>query len=154
MSSLHIRKGDTVLVIAGKDKGKKGKVMSCDPDNHKAKVDGINIATKHYKPKNREESGGIRKMVGNIDTSNLMVVCPACDKATRTGHKTLENGKKVRACKKCGASVEPQLKGKDKKKKSDKAVKEEKAEKVDKPAKETKAPAKKSAPKAKAESQE
>jgi len=137
MSSLHIKKGDTVLVIAGKDKGKKGKVMSCNPDAHKATVDGVNIVTKHSKPKNRETSGGIRKMAGNIDTSNLMVVCPACDKPSRLGHKTLDNGKKVRACKKCGASVEPQTKGKDKdkKKKTDKAVKEEVAVKEEKAAK-------------------
>jgi len=142
MSSLHIKKGDTVLVIAGKDKGKKGKVLSCDPNNHKAMVDGVHIVTKHSKPKNRETSGGIRKIAGNVDTSNLMVVCPACDKASRLGHKTLDNGKKVRACKKCGASVEPQVKGKDKKKKTDKAdkpvkeevaVKEETAVKSEKP---------------------
>ncbi|MCL2370412.1 MAG: 50S ribosomal protein L24 [Firmicutes bacterium] len=151
--SVHVKRGDTVLVIAGKDKGKKGKIMSCDPDGHKAKVDGINVVTKHSKPKNRETAGGIRKIVGNIDTSNLMVICPACDKATRLGHKELDNGKKVRACKKCGANVEPQIKGKDKdkdkKKKADKsaeveAVSEDKATKA-------KAPAKKSTAKAKTE---
>jgi len=138
MNSLHIKKGDTVLVIAGKDKGKKGKVMSCDPSSCKAMVDGINIVTKHSKPKNRETSGGIRKMVGNIDISNLMLVCPACDKPSRLGHKTLANGKKVRACKKCGAGVEPQIKGKDKKKKTDKPVKEESAVKSEKLVKEEK----------------
>ena len=133
---LHIKRGDTVLVIAGKDKGKTGKIISCDPDSHTAKVDGVHTVTKHSKPKNRETPGGIRKLAGNIDSSNLMVVCPACGKASRVGYKTLENGKKIRYCKKCAGSMEASVKDKkDKKKKAaDKAADKKAADKKAKPA--------------------
>ena len=130
---MHIKKGDTVLVIAGKDKGKTGKIISCDPTEHTAKVDGINVVTKHSKPRGRDVPGGIRKMAGNVDSSNLMVVCPVCGKASRVGHRKLDSGAKIRVCKKCDGSLET---GKDKKKKtgkkSDKASKADKAAKTDK----------------------
>jgi len=131
---MHIKKGDTVLVIAGKDKGKTGKIISCDPKNNTAKVDGVNVVTKHSKPRGRDDVGGIRKMAGNVDGSNLMVVCPACGKASRAAHRKLDSGAKVRVCKKCDQSLET---GKEKKKKAvkktDKApkakkTKEDKAE--------------------------
>ena len=131
--SMHVKRGDTVLVIAGKDKGKTGKIISCDPDNKCAKVDGVNVTTKHKKPRKAGDQGGLRKIAGNIDASNLMVVCPGCGKASRTGSSTTDAGKKIRVCVKCKASVEASVKAdkKDKKKKAEKAVKDDKKAKKD-----------------------
>ena len=92
---MHIRSKDTVVVITGKDKGKEGKV-----------VEGVAIATKHQKPRQQGVPGGIVKKEAAIDASNVMLVCPKCKKGVRVGYSVLENGTKVRVCKKCGASIE------------------------------------------------
>mgnify|MGYP000174594408 CR=1 FL=1 len=99
---MHIRSNDTVVVITGKDKGKEGKVLSADPKGGKVIVEGVNVATKHQKPKNQQDQGGIIKTETPIYACKVMVVCPKCGKATRVGH-TEKDGKKVRVCKKCGA---------------------------------------------------
>ena len=102
---MEIKKGDNVVVIAGKEKGKKGKVLETSPKSHKVVVEGVNVVSKHKKPRSAQDKGGIIKQTNPIDSSNVMVVCPACDKSTRVSHK-LVDGKKTRVCKKCGASLD------------------------------------------------
>ena len=103
---MHIRSNDTVMVITGKDKGTKGKVLSVSPKTGKVVVEGVAIATKHQKPRQQGMPGGIIKKEAAIDASNVMVVCPKCGAPSRVGHKILEDGSKVRTCKKCGAAIE------------------------------------------------
>ena len=101
---MKIRKDDMVVVIAGSDKGKQGKVLSVDPKANKVVVEGVQVASKHYKPRRQGEEGGIIKKETPVFASKVMLVCPKCGKATRVGHAVVE-GKKVRTCKKCGAEV-------------------------------------------------
>lgn len=123
---MNIKKGDSVLVISGKDKGKSGKVLETSPKNSKVLVDGINIVTKHKKPKSQQDKGGIIKKTAPIDMSNVQVICPVCGKATRVAHKIID-GKNVRICKKCGASLDKEFAKTVKKdtKKAEKSVKKE-----------------------------
>lgn len=102
---MNIKKGDTVAVIAGKDKSKVGKVVATFPKNEKVIVENVNIVSKHKKPRSAQDKGGIVKKSNPIDVSNVMIVCPVCGKLTRIAHKELE-GKKARVCKKCGASLD------------------------------------------------
>ena len=102
MAKMNIKSGDEVLVIAGKDKGKKGKVIEVLPAKGKAIVEGVAVATMHKKPRSQQQPGGIIKQEAAIDASNVMVVCSKCKKATRIGRKILEDGSSVRYCKKCG----------------------------------------------------
>lgn len=103
--ALNVKKGDTVLVIAGKDKGKTGKVLVAMPADNSVVVAGVNIIAKHKKPRSAQDKGGIIKKENKIDASNVQIVCPSCSKATRVAHKE-NNGKKERICKKCGASLD------------------------------------------------
>ena len=102
---MKVKKNDKVLVLAGKDKGKTGNVLSVSTADNKVVVAGINIVTKHKKPRSQEDKGGIVKMEAGIDASNVQVICPVCGKATRVAHAIVD-GKKVRTCKKCGASLD------------------------------------------------
>ncbi len=101
MAKMHIKSGDEVIVISGKDKGKQGKVLSVFPEKGKAIVEGVAVVTRHQKPRRAGETGGIIKQESAVDASNLMNVCPKCGKPARVGRKFLENGDKVRYCKKC-----------------------------------------------------
>ena len=101
---MNIRKDDTVIVLSGKDKGKKGKVLSVNPKDGKLVAEGINVASRHRKPRKQGEEGGILKIETPIYACKVQVVCPKCGKATRVAHK-IEGGKKVRVCKKCGAAL-------------------------------------------------
>ena len=103
--SLHIKKGDNVVVIAGKDKNKTGNVVSANPSDNTVVVSGVNMISKHQKPRKAGEKGGIMKREGKIDSSNVQILCPACGKATRVAHK-LDGDNKVRVCKKCGESLD------------------------------------------------
>jgi large subunit ribosomal protein L24 len=105
MLKMNIKKNDTVLVIAGKDKGKSGKVVSAMPKAGKVTVDGINIQKKHRKPRSANSVGGIIDQIGAVDVSNVMIICDKCNKATRIGHK-IDGDIKIRVCKKCGASLD------------------------------------------------
>ncbi len=105
MAKMNIKKGDKVLVITGKDTGKTAEVLSCFPEENKVTVKGLNIIVKHNKPKSAQDKGGIVKKEGKILASNVMVVCPSCDKATRVAHQ-VEEGKKSRVCKHCGANLD------------------------------------------------
>ena len=104
MSKLHVKKGDEVMIISGKDKGKKGKVLEISPSEGKVIVEGRNMVTKHVKPRRQGQLGGIVKAEGALYACKVMPVCPKCDKPTRVGHK-IDGDKKVRVCKKCGATL-------------------------------------------------
>jgi len=101
-NSLKIKKGDTAVMISGKEKGRKAKVSKVLPGDRKVVLEGVNMLTKHKKPKSQTKPGGIIKQEGPVDISNIMVVCPGCSKPARVGQK-IEDGKKLRVCKKCGA---------------------------------------------------
>ncbi len=105
MNSLNIRKGDTVLVLSGKDKGKRGRVMTTLPKEGKVLVEGVNIVTRHAKPRGQTDPGGIRKQEGPIYACKVMHVCPKCKKPTRSAHKIQGDGTKIRVCKKCGDEI-------------------------------------------------
>ena len=124
MTKSFVKKGDKVLVITGKDKGKTADVIEVSPKTNKVLVDGVNVVTKHQKPKSQQEKGGIVKKSAFIEASNVMVVCPECGKATRVKHSEV-NGKNVRACKKCGASLDKEF-AKEVKKENKKSKKENK----------------------------
>lgn len=102
---MNIRKDDTVIVLSGKDKGKKGKVLSVNPKDGKLVAEGINVASRHRKPRKQGEEGGILKIETPIYACKVQVVCPKCGKATRVAHK-IEGDKKVRVCKKCGKDID------------------------------------------------
>ncbi|NCE65872.1 50S ribosomal protein L24 [Pseudoflavonifractor sp. 524-17] len=104
MNKLSIKKDDLVVVLSGKDKGKQGKVLSVQPKDSKVIVEGVNIVTRHTKPRRQGEEGGILKKEAPIYACKVQRVCPKCSKPTRAAHK-VEGGKKVRVCKKCGAEI-------------------------------------------------
>ena len=104
MTKLNIKKGDKVVVITGKEKGKEGKVTAVFADKGQVLVEKVNMITKHVKPRGAQKPGGITKMEGPMNASNVMVICPKCGKATRVAHEIKEN-EKVRVCKKCGAEL-------------------------------------------------
>lgn len=103
--SLRIKKGDTVKVLAGSDKGESGKVLSVDVKNASVKVENVNMISRHRKARSAQEQSGIVKSEGNVDISNVMLICPSCGKATRIA--TIEvDGKSHRSCKKCGFDID------------------------------------------------
>ena len=104
MKKIHIKKGDTVYVNAGNDKGKTGKVLSVDPSKDRAIVEGINMVSKHTKPNAQNPQGGIIKQEAGIHVSNLQLIDPQSGKPTRTGHKVVD-GKKIRYAKKSGEEI-------------------------------------------------
>lgn len=104
MNNLHVRKDDTVIVLSGKDVGKTGKVLATEPKTGMVLVEGVNIVSKHQKPRRQGEQGGIIKREGYIYASKVMRVCPKCGKPTRLAHK-VDGDKKIRVCKKCGAEI-------------------------------------------------
>jgi len=99
--SLGIKKGDMVIVISGKDKEKKGRVLKVIPKDEMVIVEGVNIIKKHQKPTRKYPQGGIIEKEGYLHRAKIMLICPKCDKPTRVGAKILEDGRKVRVCKKC-----------------------------------------------------
>lgn len=141
MSKLNVKKGDTVLVIAGKDKDKRAKVLAVSPKTAKVVVEGVNIVSKCKKARTAQDKSQIVKIEAPIDASNVMVICPKCGKATRVAHAEVD-GKKARVCKKCGASLDKEFVKEVKKATKDKTPKPEPAVKVEK---ETKKPAAKKA---------
>ena len=102
---MKVKKNDTVLVLTGKDAGKTAKVLVALPKDNKIVVDGINVQKKHKKARSAQEVSSIVNQSGPIDASNVLVVCPACNKATRVAYR-IEGDKKVRVCKKCGAILD------------------------------------------------
>jgi len=109
---LHVRKGDNVKILTGKDKGKTGRITAVNPDTGRIVVDNANIIIKHNKAKSQQATSSILKMPGSIDSSNVQIVCPACSKATRVAKIAADaksKAKFVRACKKCNASLDVKL---------------------------------------------
>ncbi len=101
---MKIKKGDTVKVLTGKDRGKTGKVIKVYPKKGKVTVEGVNVYKKHTRPRRRGEKGEIVSVVRPMDASNVILVCPKCNKPTRSGCR-FEGNKKVRYCKKCNAEI-------------------------------------------------
>ncbi len=101
---MKIKKNDTVLIIAGKDRNRKGKVLEAFPIKARVLVEGINIRKKHVRPKKQGEKGQVIESPGPISVSDVKFICPKCNKATRIGYK-VENKKKTRICKKCQAEI-------------------------------------------------
>ena len=104
-NKVHVKTGDTVVILSGKDRGKQGKVMQVSPKEGKVIVEKINMVSKHMKPRRMGETGGIVKAEGAMYASKVQIVCPRCGKPTRVGHKILKDGTKERICKKCGESL-------------------------------------------------
>jgi large subunit ribosomal protein L24 len=98
---LRVRTGDEVVVVAGKDKDKTGKILRTFPSENKVIVEGRNITVKHKKARKAGDPGGRINQESPIDASNVMLLCPKCKKATRIGKRFLDDGSKVRVCKKC-----------------------------------------------------
>ena len=109
MSSLAtpIRKNDNVLIITGKDRGKRGRVLKVHPDKNRLVVEGVNLIKRHTKPNpSRNVKGGIVEREASVHASNVQLVCPECSAQTRVGHKILGDGRKVRICRKCQGVVD------------------------------------------------
>ena len=106
MSGLHVKKGDRVKVIAGKDKGKEGEIIRSLPKKNRVVVEKVNIVKKAQRPTQANPSGGIMSVEAPINVSNVMLVCPQCKAATRIAHRFDEGGKKHRVCKKCGKDID------------------------------------------------
>ena len=103
---LHVKKGDTVKVLSGKDKGKEGTIIQASPKTGKVVIENINKVKRHTKPSQANPQGGIIVKEAPMSSSKVMLVCPACKKATRIKKTELANGKFARACKKCGEVVD------------------------------------------------
>lgn len=121
--SMKVKKDDTVLVITGKDKGKKAKVLSTIPKTNRIVVEGVNMQKRHKKARSAQDIGGIIPQNGSINSSNVMVVCPKCEAAVRIGYKFDVDGNKYRYCRKCGAPFEKVKEVKEENKASKKATK-------------------------------
>ncbi len=105
IKKVHVKTGDTVVVLSGREKGKKGKVLAVSPKEGKVIVEKVNLVKKHVKPRRMGEQGGIVEAEGAMYASKVQIVCPRCGKATRIAHKILEDGTKDRICKKCGEAL-------------------------------------------------
>ena len=103
MAKLHVKTGDTVVMLSGKDKGQKGKVLEASPKEGKVIVEGRNLVTKHVKPRRQGQAGGIIKAESAVYACKVQAVCPKCQKPPRPAPK-IEGGKKVRVCQHCGAA--------------------------------------------------
>ncbi len=105
MSKIHVKTGDTVVIISGRDKGEKGKVIAVSPKEKKVIVEGRNMVSKHVKPKKAGQEGGIVQAESAIYACKVQPYCKNCKKPVRVGHNILANGKKERVCKKCGEAL-------------------------------------------------
>jgi len=105
MNTLHVKTGDTAVVLSGKEKGKRGKVLSVDLKKGMVVLEGVNMLTCHVKPRRQGETVGIVKREGALRACKVMRVCPKCDKPTRPAHKLLADGKNVAVCKHCGETL-------------------------------------------------
>ena len=101
---MKLKKGDTVLIISGRDRGRKGKILKALPKEQKILVESINLKKKHVRPKREGEKGQVVQIPAPIHVSNVKLICSKCGKATRIGYKIAEN-RKYRMCKKCGAEI-------------------------------------------------
>lgn len=105
IKKVHVKAGDTVTVLSGKERGKKGKILAVSPKEGKVIVEKINMVSKHVKPRKMGEQGGIIKAEGALYACKVQLVCPHCSKPTRVAHKIYDDGTKGRICKKCGETL-------------------------------------------------
>ncbi|MDR2504838.1 MAG: 50S ribosomal protein L24 [Oscillospiraceae bacterium] len=106
VNKLHVKKDDTVVVIAGEGAGKQGKIIRALPKSNRVIVEGVALVTKHQKPRGQGMPGGKFTKEAPIAVSNVLLVCPQCGKATRNAHTVSEDGSRARLCKKCGAVID------------------------------------------------
>jgi large subunit ribosomal protein L24 len=106
MQHVHVRRGDTVAVISGRERGKRGKVLRVLPAGGRVLVEKINMMKKHQRPTQKLRQGGIIERESPLALSNVLVVCARCDKPSRSGIKRLADGRKLRICKRCGESID------------------------------------------------
>jgi large subunit ribosomal protein L24 len=106
MESIHVRRGDTVGVITGRERGKRGKVLRILTAKGRVLVEHVNMIKKHQRPTQKLRQGGIIEREGPLALSNVLVICGRCDKPSRTGVKVLADQRKVRVCKRCGESID------------------------------------------------
>ncbi len=106
MIVLKLKKGDKVLVIAGKDRGKRGKILINIRKKNRVIVEGINLVRRHTRPSQKNPQGGIIQKEASLDASNVQLICPNCNNPTRVGMKVSPKGKKIRVCKKCGSEID------------------------------------------------
>jgi large subunit ribosomal protein L24 len=106
MAHTHVRRGDTVGVIAGKERGKRGKVLRVLRDSGRVVIEHLNMIKRHQRPTQKLRQGGIIEREGPLAVSNVLLVCGRCNRPVRVGIKVLNDGRKVRACKRCGESVD------------------------------------------------
>lgn len=105
-NKLHVKKGDTVVILSGKDKGKRGKIIEALPKKAKIVVEGVNKVKRHAKPTQKTPQGGILVKEAAMHSSKAMLVCPECDKPTRIRKSALASGKLARTCKQCGEIID------------------------------------------------
>lgn len=105
VKKLHVKKDDLVMVVAGKDKGKSGKVLRVLPEKGRVLVENLNVVKRHTRPSQTNNEGGILEKESPIAISNVQLLCPGCNQVARTGIKVLDDGSKVRFCKKCNEIV-------------------------------------------------
>ncbi len=103
---MHVRKGDTVVVISGKDRGKKGKIIRAEPATGRVVVEGVNVVKRHLKPRGKSMQGGIVDQEAAVPSSKVMLVCVRCNRPSRLGRTSLKDGRSVRVCKRCGEVVD------------------------------------------------
>jgi large subunit ribosomal protein L24 len=106
MAAVHVRRGDTVGVISGKERGKRGKVLRVLRDSARVVVEHLNMIKRHQRPTQKLRQGGIIEREGPLALSNVLLVCGRCDRPVRVGVKVLNDGRKVRVCRRCGESVD------------------------------------------------
>ena len=105
VTKLHVKKDDLVMIVAGKDKGKSGKVLRVLPEKNRVLVENLNVIKRHTRPSQANKEGGITEKEASIAISNVQLLCPGCSQPARTGIKVLDDGSKVRFCKKCNEIV-------------------------------------------------
>ena len=103
----HVKVGDQVLVLSGKDKGKKGEILEIFPEKGRAVVEGVNFIKRHTRPNPQQNvKGGVVEREASLHASNVQIICPECGAATRVGHQVLDDGRKIRVCRKCDGAVD------------------------------------------------
>jgi large subunit ribosomal protein L24 len=103
---VQIRKNDSVMVIAGKERGKTGKVLRVVTEKNAVLIERLNVVKRHTKPRGQQQTGGIIEKEAAIHVSNIMLMCEKCNAPARVGHKTLSDGKKVRVCRSCSEALD------------------------------------------------
>ncbi len=107
MSKMKLRKGDQVMVVSGKERGKTGKIMRVDGEKRRVVIEHLNMVHRHTRPNPKKNpQGGVISQEASVDASNVMLVCPACNKPTRVGYRLLDDGGKVRACRNQGCHAD------------------------------------------------